>query len=288
MDFMYDYPSKLKCMFATLKNCSNVMSPNRIVCENHMSSIFHIHYNEHTIMSLSVKAHGTMMYPEEHIFYDNVLPFPYRYTNEKFCIDTDIYERVVRNFVSTATSRNERDGDRIFNILYMILNQSTNPMHDNIAEVSTIMPIVAYFIKSNEHLNRLWSGTTIAMYSNGQITNIPFEKLPTFYKIFFQFAEFDTIVRGGGGNGGDTVVLPPNLLLDLDKHAFVLMPETVDVANVCLYVDEKSLVSPLVLMGTTNQQAGYIPFSRTSGNYDIFKSMVCYANGPPPAAAAQQ
>lgn len=277
MDLFEMTTNKKMCLFKPISSCNDMTSLNNIVCGAHMSLVFRLMYMHRSFTTHNTKASLVHTVVEVGAKKNNIIPFPYEWNGEKFCLNGAIFERVISEFISSneiPDNKHEILQEIFFWICNRRLPQATAKYN---FDYSSLLQSINYMDRQNEALNRQYGDAKMqVMKRDGLLEEIPITKLPPFYKHLLRHVEFSVIDRG---NGADIINLPSNLLLDLRMSAFTLIAESYELANVGLYDGEDSIASPLVLLGSISQASeNYTPFTRSGHSLDNFKDIVCYSN----------
>jgi len=112
-----------------------------------------------------------------------------------------------------------------------------------------------------EQIDARWANHTITAYLGGEPLEIDMVKLPTFYKILFYNAAMSTTCVPKDGKTVKAYSFPPNLLLDLTTHYFVVINNNAESPIFVHDESQKTTTSstPVTLLGThVTTESGHI------------------------------
>lgn len=259
--------AKDECVFSILGRCDTGTGAYDFgcICRKHMRDV--------TLMDVSTDflvSAVTTKKAMKQVFVENrgvVLPFPYkmegRDENAVWCIDPALLESSVNKFVNKLNVAEKMIPDVI--AIYQGLFSNGYVMYNQY--VGSQLGAFQNFLSNGkeQQIKQRWSDSKLyVIYTDEQGATrtflYPMAKMPVIYQILFAYTEMSTN-RSSSAANPETVTLQPNVALDLNQNAFVVINEN-ELNPVYLKKGESTWSSPIVIAGVTVTPAKIELFSK--------------------------
>ena len=272
------------CIFSSYSRCQNPTrgsNPFAIICPYHINILFFMGMHE----DLLSFPDGNKIFRKQVLSNipnnKKLLPAPLKIDppaeNGKVCILDDIKMlAIVREYVHglNLTESEARKQEVVYLICGLITNGTCMLGPTVGIQLGAYMSFLAGY-NNGDTLKLMWRNTKIMCICQGQHFLYPMSELPSIYQILLAYVELSTIKMS---QGGPQYAMMPNIILDLDKNAFVLVNIDDPVQPIALNKDNATYTSPLILAGERSTDTGNWP---SLFNRGIFGSAMHFGHQRP-------
>lgn len=255
-----------KCIFQNYLTTCDKRQPFGCICTKHMRLIFGMDCVEDIV---TTKRFTKTITKQVFTSVSNsiVLPFPFQIDeNGKFCLLRNEANDIISQYVGQLSLPDDATGTARKRISAIIFSLFMSGLFVTENTGVTCGLFADYVKLSSSYYDNKFEHCKIDIYGLGDNRmQGTFRDFPIIYRILLQFAEFSTIERDASrrNNTNDAAAMrtfTPNLILDLERHAFVIVND-INNETVTFQTDRATFASPVILSG-----------KRTSSTLDAFTS----------------
>lgn len=251
-----------RCVFQNIGGTCDKRVLFGCFCTKHMRLMFGMDCVEDTIVT---KRYTKTILKQVFTLPTNniILPFPYKITEDgKFCLLRSEANDIISQYVSQLPIQDDASGQvrKRIAALWLSFCMSGYFVTENIGGSAGLFQ--DYIKSAQAYYDSKFNNCFIDIYGLGQPASGALNDFPIIYKILLQYVEFSTIKRREDVNPNNADqemrTFQPNLILDLEKRAFVIVNDT-NSETVCYKTDKGTFASPIIIAGT-RQSNSLVPF----------------------------
>lgn len=246
------------------------------ICANHFRLLFNMEIVHDTLITFS----GQKQYKTKQVLTgptENIIPFPFRYVEDKFCLVKPQLESSFREHIQRIPTKSDADRHKLLRLVQgMLLN--TYVMINNARDICVQLAAIGEYL--SEHAGAL-SVRTDTIQINvktaaNQYTNVSLSKFPVFYRLvlYYMEASIITVPAVGAGAVATNHYLPWNVEVDAVtgyiRHRALASPY-----DTCIQKDDATWASPLIVRGTRTTAVAnpFANFALTSTSYTTLEEV---------------
>ena len=262
------------CLFVNYSRCQNStrgVQPFGIICPYHMNLIFLMSMKEDLLAFNNYKT----IYKKQILSYisnsKKLLPFPLKIhpedENGEPCFldgDGQMYT-LVREWLNEINLT--EPADRIEEIVCLICGLITDGRYMFSPSLGPQLGEYMTFLNdtiNKEMLKSIWNNVKVRCIRGNNHFLYPMLKLPKIYQILLTYIEVSTVKITDPAIGITMLCFPPNIILDLDRKAFILINIDHPIYPIALNKENATFCTPLILAGERTIETGATLFNRGS------------------------
>lgn len=253
-----------RCIFVNFGTTCDKRQMFGCFCTKHMRLFFGMDCVEDTVVT---KRFTKTLYKQVFTLPSNNMVFPFPYKIEKdgtICFMRKEAYELVNQYVSQLPLQDDGNGTVRKKISATLLSLMMGGFlaTDNIG---TFTGLFQDYVKMSEiYYATKYTNAVIDLYygPDDMTYQAAFSDFPILYKILFQYVEFSTIKRISGNNvehQQDTRTFQPNLVLDLNQHAFMVVND--DNGETVAYKTDKATYGSPVIISGMRKSSSLLPFT---------------------------